>query len=169
MRITRRHVLAAMAATTVVGTVAAGATVVRWYDRPVDAPLRALSAEEHAFAQALGEAWMPPGGEPAISGAEARVGDFLDEVVAAMAPQQGKLFRLLLHLLDEETLVTDLSRFQHLPLARRTEVLSGWMNSGWYAQRQAVAAVLALVAFGYTEHPAVSVVVRDLFPCGFGR
>ena len=92
-----------------------------------------------------------------------------EEVVASMAPQQGKLFRVLLHLLDEETLPTDFARFTNLSLARRQEVLDGWMTSSWYAQRQAIAAVLALLSFGYTEHPKVSVVVRDLFRCGFGR
>lgn len=166
-RLTRRAVLAAAAASAAV--VAGGAGVVgSWYDRPAGEGLSVFSPEEHGFVQALAEAWMPPGGEPAISGAEARMGDFLDGVVATMAPTQGKLFRLLLHALDAETLPTHAAHFQTLPLETRTAVLAGWMTSPWYLQRQAVSAVLALLSFGYTEHPAVAVHFRPFFRCGFG-
>jgi hypothetical protein len=166
--ITRRHVLAAMGGLAAAGAVGVGTTAWRWWDRPPGEGLAALSAEEHGFAQALAEAWMPPGGEPAISGAEARMGDFLDQVVASMAVQQGKLFRLLLHLLDEETVLTDAARFQNLSLERRQEVLAGWLGSPWFAQRQAVSAVMALISFGYTEHPEVVPMLKPMFTCGFG-
>jgi hypothetical protein len=166
--ITRRHVLAAMAGLAAASAVGVGATAWRWWDQPPGEGNRVLSAEEHGFVQALAEAWMPPGGEPAISGAEARMGDFLDGVVGGMAAQQGRLFRVLLHLLDEETLVTDASRFQHLSLDRRQEVLASWLASPWFAQRQAVSAVMALLSFGYTEHPAVAPLLKPLFTCGFG-
>ena len=162
----RRQILAASVVAALPAV--AGLHAWSWYDRPAGEGLLVLSDEEHTFAQALAEAWMPPGGDPAISGAEAGMGRFLDEVVASMTVQQGKLFRLLLHLLDEETVPTRLARFSSLPLADRTDVLRGWMDSPWFAQRQAVGAVLALISFGYTEHPAVAERVRPLFRCGFG-
>lgn len=168
MAVTRRQVLAVTAASSAVAIAGVGGHVWTWYDRAPGEALAVLSPEEHGFVQALAEAWMPPGGVPAISGAEARMGDFLDGVIASMATTQGKLFRLLLHALDEETLLTDGARFQTLPLARRTEVLAGWMASPWFLQRQAVGGVMALMSFGYTEHPEVAPLFRPYFRCGFG-
>lgn len=169
MGITRRHVLAAMAGMTAAGAVGVGVTGMRWWDRPAGDGRIVLSEGEHGFVQALAEAWMPPGGEPSISGSEARVGDFVDEVIAHMQPTQAKLLRVLLHALDEETVPTHLARYQTLPLETRSEVLRGWMDSSWYLQRQAVSAVLALVSFGYTLHPEVSRIFSPLFGCGYGR
>lgn len=169
MKITRRHVLAATGALGAAVVVASGAAVVRWWDRPPGAGLKTLSEDEHAFVQAMAEAWMPPGGEPAISGAEARVGDFLDELLVTMAPTQTRLLKLLMHALDARTVPLHLASYQHLPLATRTEVLRGWRASSLYPERQAVAALLALIAFGYETHPEVSRVFAPMFGCGFGR
>ena len=169
MALTRRQLLAATAATTAVSTGALGAHIWTWYNRAPGEGLYALAPEEHTFIQRLAEAWMPPGGEPAISGAEAQLGDYFDGVIAAMAPEQGRLLRMLLHVLDEETLPTHLARFSSLPLPTRTEVLAGWLSSPWFLQRQAVSAVMALLSFGYTEHPAVAAHLQPHFRCGFGR
>jgi len=86
--ITRRQVLAAIGAVPVVGALGAAATAWQWWDRPAAEGLVALSADKHAFVQALAEAWMPPGGSPPISGAEAELGRFLDDVVGSMSDGQ---------------------------------------------------------------------------------
>jgi hypothetical protein len=93
--VTRRQVLAVTAASSAAAIAGVGAHVWTWYDRAPGEALAVLSPEEHGFVQALADAWMPPGGVPAISGSEARMGDFLDGVIASMATTQGKLFRLL--------------------------------------------------------------------------
>lgn len=168
MQITRRHVLAATGALGVASSLTAGGVLLSWWDRPPGQGLTALSPEEWTFVQALAEAWMPPGGTPAISGAEARVGDFLDGVVQNMAETQGKLFRVLVRLLDHATLPTRGARFSSLDLETRTSVLAGWVNAPTYLQRQAISSVLVLVAFGYMQHPEVAPAFRHLYRCGYG-
>ena len=129
--------------------------------------LVALSPTEWSFEQALGEAWMPPGGEPAISGAEAGVGGYVDQVVETMPQVQAKLFKVLLHLLDDATLPSHFTRFQQLELDARIEVLRGWVNHGNPLIRQATGAVLVLAAIGYTSHPEAAEAFRPQFRCGF--
>lgn len=168
MRITRRSLLAAGAAMTAASAVGLGAHGWSWYDRPPAAGLSAISQEEHDFITAVAEAWMPPGGVPAISGAEAKLGDYMDAVVASMAAEQGRLFRLLFHALDEETILSHGARFHRLDLEERTRVLAAWTSSPWFLQRQAIGALMALLSFGYTEHPEVAPMLRPMFRCGFG-
>jgi hypothetical protein len=60
VKITRRQVLAAMAAVPVAGGLGAGGLAWRWWDRPAGAGLKRLSQDEHDFAQALGEAASKP-------------------------------------------------------------------------------------------------------------
>lgn len=160
--------MAATAATAALSTGGLALHIGSWYSRTPREGLHALSPEEYDFIQAIAEAWAPPGGVPAISGAEAQMGTFFDGVVSSMAPQQGKLLRMLLHVLDEETVPGHFARFQHLPLDTRIEVLRGWLDSPWFLQRQAVGAVMALLSFGYTEHPEVAATLQEKFRCGFG-
>jgi hypothetical protein len=169
VKITRRQVLAALAGVPVAGGLGVGGTAWRWWDRPAGAGLKRLSADEHDLAQALGEAWMPPGGDPPLSAAEAGVGAFLDEVVDGMEPAMGRQLKLLLQALDDLTLPTHLSAFRHLPLETRTEVLDGWLNGDVWLLRNGVQALLILLGTGYTTHPEVVARLRPYFPCGYGR
>ncbi len=169
MKITRRHILAAAAAVPVVGGLAAGGTAWQWWNRPAKSGLKALSEEEHAFVQSMAEAWMPPGGVPALSGAEAELGNFFDDCVDAMTDQTGKELKLLLHALDALTLPTHLAHFQTLPLATRSAVLAGWMDSPVYLIRDGVAGVMVLMGVGWTTHPDVVPLFRPLYRCGYGR
>lgn len=169
MKLTRRMVLAATAGVAAAGAVGAGSVAFRWWDRPAGEGLSALSTEEHAFAQALAEAWMPPGGEPALSGADAELGGFLDAVVAGMEPATGRELKLLLHLLDDLSLPTDLGPYRSLALPRRIELLRGWLHSDLSLLRSAAQGVLILLAVGWTTHPEVVGALRPMYPCGYGR
>ncbi len=169
MGITRRQVLAATAALGAASVVGVGAVGIAWWDRPPGEGLRALSASEYALVQALAEAWMPAGGEPALSGADANVGAFFDEVVSQMAPLQGKLLKTLLHALDARTLPTHGAFYTGLDLPTRTAVLGGWLDAETYLARQAIGAVMALISFGWTLHPEVTAVFAPSFRCGYGR
>ncbi|TNE85101.1 MAG: hypothetical protein EP330_27245 [Deltaproteobacteria bacterium] len=169
MPVTRRHVLAALAGTGALAVLGGGAVGWSWWDRPPGEGLKALSVDEHAFVQALAEAWMPPGGDPVISGAEAGLGHFMDDLLGPMVPGQAKELKLLLNLLDDFTVPRRLSRFQHLDLDTRIEVLRGWFESDNHLLRSGVQALIALLASGYTLHPSVAERVRRWYPCGYGR
>ncbi len=168
MPITRRQVLIATGAVAVAGALA-GATAWRWYDRPPGEGLLALSPDEHDFVQALGEAWMPSGGTPALSGADAALGHFLDEVVAGMEGATGKEFKVLLQALDDLTLLTRLRPFRFLELDARIEVLDGWLHSDLPLLRAGIQGVLTLIAVGWTTHPEVVPYLQPHFRCGYGR
>lgn len=168
-RITRRHVLAATGALAAAGALGVGGTLASWWDRPPGEGLEALSTREAGFVSALADAWMPPGGTPAIGGAEAGVDAFVDGVVATMSPFQRKGLKLLVEALDARPLPRHLARFQDLPRDTRTAVLDGWVNSSAYLDRQAISAVLALVSFGYTLHPEVTAFFRPHYGCAYGR
>ncbi len=168
MKITRRHVLAAMAGVPVAGGLGAGALAWRWWDRPPGQGLAALSQDEHDFVQAVAEAWMPPGGEPALSGADAQLGRYFDDVVAAMEPAGARELKLLLQALDDLTLPTRLAPFRSLPLDTRTEVLRGWLHHDQWLLRNAATALVVLVGVGWTIHPEVVGVLRPHFRCAFG-
>lgn len=167
--ITRRQVLAASAAVPVLGGLGLGTAVWSWWDRPAGAELQALSPDEHAFAQALAEAWMPRGGTPELSGADARLGDFLDQLIAAMHPQRGRELKLLLHGLDHLPVPVRASRFTHLDLDTRSRALAGWLDHPVHLVRDGTAAVMVLLGMGWTTHPEVVPVIRSMFPCGYGR
>ena len=169
VQITRRQLLAASAAVPVIGALGVGMTTWSWWDRPAGEGLKALSGDEHAFVQSLAEAWMPRGGRPSLSGADARLGDFFDEVIAAMDPQTGKELRLLLHALDHLPLPRRGGTFQSLALTTRSEVLSHWMDHPSWMVRDATAGVMVMVGMGWTTHPDVVSVLRPLFRCGYGR
>jgi hypothetical protein len=166
--ITRRQVLAAMAAMSAAGVVGAGGIALRWWDRPAGEGLRALSQDEHDFLQAVAEAFMPPGGEPALSGADAQAGRVLDAVVATMAPPAARELKLLLQALDDWPAPRRLAPFRRLPLETRIEVLSGWRHSGNWLVRNAAVAVLVLVAEAVTMHPDYVALLKPNAPCGFG-
>ncbi|MEQ1570278.1 MAG: hypothetical protein ABMA64_31880 [Myxococcota bacterium] len=167
--VTRRQLLAVGAAVPAIGAAGAAGLGWRWWDRPVADGLRALSADEHDFVQALAEAWLPPGGDPPLSGAQAELGRFFDEVVAAMTPGTARELKLLLQVLDDATWATDARAFRHLAVDRRTAVLDGWVHSSSWLLRNAVSGVLVLCGEGYAMHPDVVGLLRPHFRCGFGR
>jgi len=168
--ITRRHVLAAMGAVPVVGALGAGAVAWQWWDRPAGDGLKALSVDEHAFVQALAEAWMPHGGTPPISGAEARLGDFFDDVVGAMAPDQAVELKLLLQALDDLPRLTHLGTpFRALTLEARIAQLDAWVHHDQWLLRNGAVALIALLGGGYTTHPEVLPMLSPWFKCAYGR
>lgn len=169
MRITRRQIVAAALAVPAAAALGAGAVGVAWWDRPPGAGLQVLSVEEHAFVQALAEAWMPPGGEPALSGADARLGDWFDAVLAGMPVPPRTQLKLLLHGLDHLPVVTHATRYTTLHLDDRQMVLRGWLHSDRYLLRTAIQAVLVLVGLGWSTHPELVAVMRPWFGCTFGR
>lgn len=169
MKPTRRHVLALMACVPVAGALGAGGLGWRWWDRPVGAGLQCLSDDEHDFVQALAEAWMPPGGEPALSGADAELGTYLDGLFAASPERERKLLKTLMQALDDLTWPTHGAAYRHLPMDVRAEVLRGWLDSDVSLFRSAVLSLMLLLADGYGTHPQVVKHFAGSFGCGYGR
>jgi hypothetical protein len=167
--ITRRQVLAATAALSVAGVAATGSAGFQWWNRPPGRGNRHLTDQEHAFVQALSEAWMPPGGVPAISGAEARLGDFLDEVLSGVEPTVARQLRLLLTGLDLLAVSSHGGAYRGLDLATRIEVLQGWLQSDMMLLRSAIQGVLVLISVGYTTHPDTVEVLSPWYKCRYGR
>lgn len=166
---TRRQVLATSAAVAAVGAFGAGATAWRWWDRPAGPGLKALSPDEHDFVQALAEAWMPPGGEPALSGAAAQLGLFFDDLLTGVLPTNRKLLKLLIQALDDATLPTHLAAFRHLDRPAREAVLAGWLHHDQHLLRSAVQGLVVLISLGFTTHPEVAPVFQRSMNCAYGR
>lgn len=169
LRLTRRHVLAAMGAVAAAGALGVGATAWRWWDAPAGEGLQRLSVDEHDFVQALAEAWWPAGGEPALSGADAQLGRWMDDVVGAMTHEAGSELKILLQLYDESTLATRLRPFRRLPLETRIEVVRGWLDADLWLWRNGIQALLVLIGVGWTTHPEVVGYLRPHYRCGYGR
>lgn len=166
---TRRMVLAATGAVAVAGALGVGTTAMRWWDRAPGAGRKVLSDDEYGFAQAVAEAWLPPGGDPPISGAEADLGSFLDDVVAGMEPATARELKLLLQVLDDLSVPTRLSAFRNLSLDDRIETLRGWLHSDQPLLRAGVQAVMVLLGVGWTTHPEVVGRLQPYYRCGYGR
>lgn len=158
-----------LAALPIGAALSAGGLGWRWSHQAAGAGLRALSADEYAIAQAIGSAWMPSGGDPPLSGADANVGAFLDEVVARLDGQTRPALKLLLHLLDDAPLLTHGCTFRDLSADTSSEVLQGWLDGPLPEERGAIAGLLVLIADAYTTHPTVAAMLAPMFGCGFGR
>jgi len=131
--------------------------------------LQVLSADEHAFVQALAEGWMPRGGVPELFGADAQLGAFLDDTLTVISPLNRKLIKLLMQVLDDSTLPTHLSTYTGLKQHDRTSVLHGWIHHDNPLARSAVQGLVVLIAVGWTTHPDVVAVLEPSMRCRYGR
>jgi len=168
VKIERRHVLAAMAGTAAAGAAGVGTVAFTWWDPVPGQGLKVLSQHEYEVIQSLAEAWMPRGGTPELSGADAELGRFLDGMLQHMPPLETTGLKLLIQALDDGTLLTEGATFHSLSLDRRSQLLAEWLSSRNTLLRSAVMALMALMAMGWTTHPEVVVYVNENFQCRFG-
>jgi hypothetical protein len=169
MRITRRQLLAALASVPIAGGLAATGAAWQWWDRAPGDGLRCLADDEHDFVQAFAEAWMPRGGTPHLSGADAQLGRFFDDVLSGMVHEQATELKLLLQVLDDAPRVTQFAPFRRLDLEARIAQLDAWLHHDVWLVRNGVQALLALVGTGYTIHPDVVPHLQPYFRCAYGR
>ncbi len=163
-RFTRRQLLQTLAAIPATFAVGAGGLWWRWWDAPHGAELLVLADDEFEFLQSIAEAWMPPGGRPAISGSEARVGSVIDGMLSKAPDKERSLLKLLFQALDDVTVLSHGSAFRHLDLETRITILKEWRESSLL--RQAVEALLILIGEAYATHPDVRAEWRSLVACG---
>lgn len=169
MRITRRHVLAVLAVGGAASALGTGAVGLSWWDRPPGEGLKVLSPQEYDLVQAVGEAWMPRGGTPELSAADAEVGLFFDELLAHSPEDAARMLKLLLQALDDKPRIGWFSAYRHLPLESRQEILAGWIDHPRPLLRRAVHGMIVLLSMGWTTHPEVARILRPSFGCGYGR
>lgn len=168
MRITRRHVLALTLAGAGLAAGGAGALALRWWDRPAAEGLQAMSQDEYDFVQAVAEAWMPHGGTPELSGADANLGAFFDGVLARADDTTRSLLKTLLQVLDDKPIGFRFVPYRHLPLSVRQDILRDWLHHDNYLFRNAVEGFMALLSMGWTTHPEVARLISPWYGCGYG-
>jgi hypothetical protein len=169
MRLSRRAILAAAAAVPAAAALGVGGAAARWWNKAPGDALSVLSDDEYAFAQALAEAWMPPGGVPALSGADADLGRWLDGLLLHLDPMQARALKAACQVLDDLPLTGQGAPFRQLPLEARIEILGRWMRSSSATFRGAISGLLLLLGMGWTTHPEVARVLAPMMGCGWGR
>jgi hypothetical protein len=152
----------------VLGVAAPVAVGVRWWDQPPGAPLLYLSADEEAFFDALADGIFPEGGEPALSGRQARVGRYVDALLGGMIPFQRNLFRVAVHGLNALALAQAGSTVDAMPPADAAAMLSRWLVADDCNLRGIAQSLHIFIGMGYLAHPAVAPVIAAQFACGFG-
>jgi len=127
-----------------------------WGGHPPAPPGAVLCPRELALLTAVAEAVFPPGGPLPRSGGEAGVPAYVDRLVAASAPRQRRLMRLLFAAVEHATLLfpgpglwRGRRRLSAQPLAARIAVLEGWRTSSLFSRRLVFASLRAIVTFGY--------------------
>jgi len=164
----RRHLLAAGAVLALAGAASTAGVVYSWWEQPPDAPLRHLSVDEVAVLDAIAEAVFPAGGEPALSGREAKVGRYLDALLAGMVPTQRDLFRLSLHGLNTLAFSETGATFSGLGPEGVGALLRSWLVCSDPNLRGIAQSLHVFVSMAYLAHPEVSPVIAAQFGCGFG-
>ncbi len=167
MQIDRRRVLIGLGAAAALGVGAVGGLYVRYLDAPPAPGFLALSAHEIEVLDAMAEAWMPPGGTPAISGRDAQVAPLFDEVLSRMDQLSRRGLKALLQVLDDATWPGWRSAFRHLPLDDRIVVLRGWIDGDVGLLRSGIVSLISLFGDAYMLHPEVAAVLGPMYRCGY--
>ncbi|MEE2829665.1 MAG: gluconate 2-dehydrogenase subunit 3 family protein [Myxococcota bacterium] len=168
-KITRRQALAVGGLVAAAGAAGLGIRVASWWDQPAEEGFLCLSSREAELVDSLAEALFPPGGTPALSGADAGISRYFDWVVDSIPPPTQHLLRSFLHALDDTARITRLSSYASLPLDERTELLGDWAQSPHYLFRSSVSSLVLFLSMGYCGHPEVRDACGWVFPCGYGR
>lgn len=168
----RRQLLIALGtAGAVLGALAVGtgAVVGRWYGRAPGGGFRHLSEDEAAIARAIAGAAWPATALTPLSGDQADLDYFLDELIAPWPENMRDLMRVLLHAIEDLSRLEGGAAFTALPLDERTRLLMGWLESDTAELRSAVSSAVILLGMGWTTHPDVGGPLPHLYRCGYYR
>lgn len=168
MRLSRRQILALLAAPPALAALGAGAVGLRWWDQPSGQGLTWLSPDEAAFVRALAGAGWPATDACPLDGQDADLDRFIDGSLGTLADTPRKAARVGFHALDALCVPTTGRTFKALDLADRQDVLHGWLDSDLMPLRMAVLSTVLLLGMGYTIHPATTDVFGSLYRCGYG-
>lgn len=122
--------------------------------------LKVLTQREARIVRAVAETMFPPGQGPGryVTPEDARVVEYLDELLAEVEPQERVMMRCMIALFEVQSLVTHLRRpslFSRAPLDVRRKTLSGWDTSNLYPRRVAFQALRSLMMWAYIDNPDV--------------
>ena len=168
-KFTRRHLLAIAAASGAAASLATGARVWSWWDRPATDAYRMLSADEVELVESLCEAVFPPGGTPSLGGRDVGASRYVDDVLAGTVEPMGNLLRLVLHALDDWARLTRRQGWASLSIEERGEALQSWSRHSSHLVRGAITGLMVFVTAAYTTHPDVIREAGWQFPCGYER
>lgn len=157
---TRRHIL--RASTAVLALVAVvGVTGFEVVSLAAPAPGRfCLSPRELDLVQALAEALFPPGSALGVSAVDMNLSFEVDELIGdRLDPVVTPVFRHVLQVLDDGTLLSRGARFADLELAERIEVMAAWAEPGVLARRMMYDALRTVVGMVFFCRPEVNAVI----------
>ena len=168
MKLSRRQMLAMIAAAGAVSMAGAVTVGAQWWDQGPDAPWAALAEEEATVVRAVAGAAFPSGRTIALHGKDAELDRFFDALLQAVPATQRKLLKLLLHALDAGALATSGARLGGLSETEQRAFVMGLLNHPIAEVRGAVQGLVVLLGMGYTTHPAVAPVMSTWHRCGYG-
>jgi hypothetical protein len=169
MQISRRHLLALSAGTAAVGAMGATGLLIQWWDQPATAPYTCLSDGEATFVRAWAEVAFPATESTPISGDQAGLDRFFDQVLQFAPPDASKLLKLLLNGLDAASVPTHGTTFVSLDRADRLDRFEAWTHSEMSLFRSATQGLVLLIGMGWSIHPDVAPVMKTMHSCGFGQ
>lgn len=168
MQISRRKLLLIMGSCTAATAVATSATLYSWWNCPPEKPYDSLNTEEALTIQHIAAAVFPGGSALALDGGAAQLDHFFDSLLQNLPEENSSLLKLLLHAIENGTLLTDATFFSNLPLERRQDLIDQWLHNDNHVLRSAIQSLVVLLGIGYTSHPEASKVLTQYFRCGFG-
>lgn len=166
--VTRRMVLATSGLLTAAAGVGA-ARIGAWWDAAPSGGYVTLTRDEAELVDAIAEAYFPPGGTPALSGAEAGIARYMDAMFTLMDEPTPTMLRMLLHALDDMSRATRFAGLRALDVEARSDLLRSWTQSDSHLVRGAIGGLLTFVGTAYCGHPAVREACGWQFPCGYER
>ncbi len=132
------------------------------------ARVKSLSGFEAKIVAAAADAMFPPGGAIAISGTDAGVVPYFDEMLAELGSKQRLLIRLLLVFVElVPVFFLQRARFSRQPLATRISTLAALADSPLFFLRTTFQSLRTLVGIGYLaseEVAAATGALPDLDP-----
>jgi hypothetical protein len=139
-----------------------------WWDQTAAAHLKVLSADEARIVAAMADAMFPDDGWGMPNGIEAGVIEALDDYLAAIDRETANLLRLLIHAIDDMSVMRNLgmTRFHKRSREERVAILRAWDTSSISVRRGAFQGLKFVMCMGYCEHPAVLKAAKIDYSCG---
>jgi hypothetical protein len=139
------------------GGLAIAGAIVRWaslIEENAAPGRRSLTEDEETITRALIEALLPSGGEmPAAN--PAIILPRLDAWLSKTDPEGRFLFRAMLHVIEDQSILLRLKRFSKLSLEERMEEVRAWERTPIYPKRMAFSTVKLFIGLQYFEQPGV--------------
>lgn len=117
-----------------------------------------LTRREARVVKALAETMFPEDQGPRVTVDQARVVEYIDELLAEVEPRERAMMRAMFALFEVQSLVTSPLRpslFSRAPADVRHRTLKSWEQSDIYFRRLAFQALRSLMMWAYVDNPDV--------------